>query len=842
MGSTKLFKRLGLALTGMALAIGVGVGLSQRGEYKEARATEVVYYQLTASKTGTNAPDNSYVSATVATFTGIEWNIYANTSMDSVWRFGGKNVTNTDRIMYNSTAIGAPISRIVINHNGLWAGKSTTATINSVTLQVFSDSALENSIGGPYVKNTSATLTAEGDADAGARSDSGSIEFTPEELNMDCWAINSYYKFSVNCTISNNNNSGLDVSSFVFYKTLVNCDSISLTGAPESAMEIGATSTLGYSATGTDGLPWTGDVTYSITNEKDTEENTTTGVVSLSATSGESVTLTALKPGTARVSVVDQAGNASADHVDITVLPNPERTDVPVGTYLVNIDYSGVKSGDVVPASKEYEIKDKVGSGAERIWYKNMSISYSNVTANYANEYTFSKDSKASTATITNNSDAKITRVVISYYNANRLTLTDASSQTIAIKSSETNVCTYDLDSSSFTLSSASTTTSIYYIKITFSVVDENEEFYSLVVSKGVSWDKTSYKDGQAPSSAGLVVTANYSSDGENISRSEDVTNQVSSWTFNPTTLTTSDTSFSVVATWDEHDSASFVVTGITVSAVAKKISIAPSNFNTGGYYSGTTTVGDYSIKSADVYQNGGKIQVKKSSGKLYNTEIGFPHGIKMIKVVGTGAITVTFDTTLKEVAGTVASKTVVEELGTDVRYYVPDTANKCIYFHIAKTSADTGYFTSIEVYSSESAATEFASMYLAAYTCVSSGASIPTATTGYTVANISTLFGRLDTTTQNILKDSVDAAIIDHDNTYADTIEEFGCRYYFIVRNHGAGYDFMSKIASISARVENASFTSDTNSNLIIVISVVSAVSLLTIGGYFFIRRRKER
>ena len=34
----KLFKRLGITLTGIAMAIGVGVGLSQRGEYKEARA------------------------------------------------------------------------------------------------------------------------------------------------------------------------------------------------------------------------------------------------------------------------------------------------------------------------------------------------------------------------------------------------------------------------------------------------------------------------------------------------------------------------------------------------------------------------------------------------------------------------------------------------------------------------------------------------------------------------------------------------------------------------------------------------------------------------------------
>lgn len=45
--ASKILKRLGIALTGMALAVGVGVGLSQRGEYKEARAA-TTYVELKA--------------------------------------------------------------------------------------------------------------------------------------------------------------------------------------------------------------------------------------------------------------------------------------------------------------------------------------------------------------------------------------------------------------------------------------------------------------------------------------------------------------------------------------------------------------------------------------------------------------------------------------------------------------------------------------------------------------------------------------------------------------------------------------------------------------------------
>ena len=343
---------------------------------------------------------------------------------------------------------------------------------------------------------------------------------------------------------------------------VINCDTIELTGLDETTFSIGDTATLGYYALGTDGEDWTGDVTYAISNES------TSGVVELSATSGASVTLTAKKAGTATISVQDKDQNATADSINVTVLADPTRTELPVGSYNVEISYSSVKAGDTVPTSQDYEIKAKEGSGAGRVWYKNMTIAYSNVTASYASEYTFSKNGSASTATVTTTSEAaKVTQVVINYYNANRLTMTDAGDNEIAVSSSSSNVCTYSLNSESFTLSSSSTATSIYYIHITFTVVDENEEFLSLVINKGTT--ATSFTEGDAPNHTGLTVHENYSTDGETISRYEDVTESVT-WNYSIEEIAANTTSYTVTATYGGHTSAAVTIDGFTVTALAK--------------------------------------------------------------------------------------------------------------------------------------------------------------------------------------------------------------------------------------------------------------------------------
>lgn len=292
--------------------------------------------------------------------------------------------------------------------------------------------------------------------------------------------------------------------------------------------------------------------------------------------------------------------------------------------------------------------------------------------------------------------------------------------------------------------------------------------------------------------------------------------------------------------------SSNTTVTAVYV-ALANKLSITVSGFVNDSYAdnNGAHTVGDYEVTTNAVMRGNSThsedLQFKKSEGIIYNTSIGFSHGIKMIKVVGEGVITVTFDTTLKEVAGEVASKTVSDNLGTKVRYYVPDTAEKCIYFHIKKGGTDTGYFSSIELYSAESAALEFAQMYLAAYTCVSTGASAPTETSGYTAANIKPLYDKLSSDVQVLLQNAVKGHTADYGT---DKLKEFGERYYWIVKNHGEGYDFMSLSGTVSFAPTAFDFATNVigDSAIPMIITILSG-GIVAAGGIFLMsRRRRER
>ena len=67
MGSSKLFKRLGITLTGIAMAIGVGVGLSQRGEYKAVLTSVLPFVAIAGIGAGMMLVfDNKIVGAVFA--------------------------------------------------------------------------------------------------------------------------------------------------------------------------------------------------------------------------------------------------------------------------------------------------------------------------------------------------------------------------------------------------------------------------------------------------------------------------------------------------------------------------------------------------------------------------------------------------------------------------------------------------------------------------------------------------------------------------------------------------------------------------------------------------------
>ncbi len=646
---------------------------------------------------------------------------------------------------------------------------------------------------------------------------------------------------------------------------VIACDTISLTGKPSEAMSIGDTATLGYYALDGSANEWTGDVTYTISNEKDSSNNTTTGVVELSATSGASVTLTAKKAGSARVSVQDDGGNADPDYVDITVLADPVRVDLPVGSYTVTISAAN-EASDTLPATRDYEIKAKEGTGANRVWYRNLTVSFSNITVLTSyHEYESAKTNGA--LTVTNNSNATISDVEVHYYKYENDGVGIYVNDSILTPTSSTGTSGTDNDlyrgytnitGNTFALcnKNSSYTNKFYSVTITLTVADENEEFHSLVVSKSNDWttaNNGTYKAGNSPTNSGLVVTANYSNNGGvSITRSEDVTAQVTHWAYTPSTLSTSDTSFAVVATWDGHDSASFTVTNISVTSVTGPISsgryyIMNSDktfgLNAEAHTSGSPEAVDLSssnsltafdvvLKDDNLYE----ISVTVSSTKYYlvcNTTATSSSNT---------AIRVMTNPSLKSNYWSLSDDGVTETGA----YHMKENTTGSTYRYLAcYNEQDWRGYTStgsgdpeIQFVAEGSLAGSIANSLMNDITC-NNGATAPSTSTWSTISGN---YGNITIAHEKTLLTAGTA----NENS-ENVIEQALARYDYIVGKYNkaqgitAYNDFLGRNpAAIGAARLALGNMSENNTTTITLIVIISMVSVTAIGGYFFIKRRK--
>lgn len=363
------------------------------------------------------------------------------------------------------------------------------------------------------------------------------------------------------------------------------CATIELNGVPNDDMSIGDKATLSYTAYDSELNEWTGDVTYSIATELDENGDDTTGVVSLSATSGSSVTLTALKPGTAEISVQDKDQNATADTAIVTVLADPERLELPIGNYTVVIDASE-ETSSTLPSSRDYEIKAKEG----RTWYQNLTVNFSGITVltNYG-EYESAKSTGA--LTVTNNSNARISSVEVHYYKYENDGVGVYVNDSILTPTSSTGTSGADNDlyrgytnitGNTFALcnKNSSYTSKFYTVTITLTVAEENEEFLSLVINKGAT--ATSFTEGDVPNATGLTVHENYTTDGSTISRYEDVTSSVV-WNYSVDEIAADTTSYTVTATYGGHTSEAVTIDGFTVNLLAFKEALFGATNNSSG-------------------------------------------------------------------------------------------------------------------------------------------------------------------------------------------------------------------------------------------------------------------
>lgn len=107
-------------------------------------------------------------------------------------RMGGKGTGGTSYIKFNKQ-VTSPVSKLIISHKGI----SGSMTVNWVSVNVYSDADFTNQV--DQVKLTSGfTYTTE-----------GTIEFTP---SSGMWPADSYYKFSVNWSVTGSSNQGLNVT------------------------------------------------------------------------------------------------------------------------------------------------------------------------------------------------------------------------------------------------------------------------------------------------------------------------------------------------------------------------------------------------------------------------------------------------------------------------------------------------------------------------------------------------------------------------------------------------------------------------------------------------------
>ena len=619
----------------------------------------------------------------------------------------------------------------------------------------------------------------------------------------------------------------------------IECAVIELTGKPTESMSIGDTATLGYTAYDEDLNDWTGDVTYSISNES------TSGVVELSAHSGASVTLTAKKAGTARVSVQDDAGNATPDYVDVTVLADPERIDLPVGDYSVTISISG--SGATIPETTSHEIKPKVG----RTWYKNLVLNYTDITNAHANEYTMTKTTGI--ISTTNNSNAIITSVEIDYYQYENATMYAGStpvSSTAGTNSENANslMKIYAVNAQNFSLKNESGyAQSFYSLKINLEVIDENEEFLNLVVSKSASWSTANngtYKEGQSPTNSGLVATANFTTDGSTISRSEDVTELVSNWAFTPSTLSTSDTSFNVVATWSGHNSASFEVTNISVEAITGDI---PS----GRYFiisqSGNTldrvAVTAKACPQEDILSSA-SWTFTLVDNDTYNIHATIGGSEKYLTILNDSQGLRTNGTTSDLWTVTAVSGGYTLLHNSSERYLV-DYLAAGEQWRTYKSANAEGYNTITLTEEKEAFANNFLSSFTAG--CNSNG--------GYTAADMdwtaaATQFATLSTENQNVFKTTEYTKSGSGSNTVVTPntpVANAVARYDYIVTKYNTTQtevftEFMGRVAAGKITYSSSnrlSIASEGATAAAMVIVVVSVISVTAIGGFFLLKKK---
>ena len=150
-------------------------------------------YTLDGSVTSSASGSSAYATAVDINVNDITWNVMGNTTLNP-WGIGGKNLSNTDRVLFSKGAVPGNILKIDIEH-----GAASNVTVNSMKVEVAKDADFKSIVStcNPTFAANSTVIVNHPDGDAAWE---------------DC-----YYRITYNLTIGNSNKK-VEFKSAKFYK------------------------------------------------------------------------------------------------------------------------------------------------------------------------------------------------------------------------------------------------------------------------------------------------------------------------------------------------------------------------------------------------------------------------------------------------------------------------------------------------------------------------------------------------------------------------------------------------------------------------------------------------
>ena len=362
--------------------------------------------------------------------------------------------------------------------------------------------------------------------------------------------------------------------------------------------------------------------------------------------------------------------------------------------------------------------------------------------------------------------------------------------------------------------------------------------------------DKTTYNEGETLDLTGLVVLANWSD-----STSIELTS--SDYTVTPsvsTALTTSDNEVIISYTYNEvekTDSFSITVSSVPLSERDKILDSDSLNLNGTSYAAnnGDHKVDGVNFTTTAVMLSGGTMQFQKTNGNILNSGALFDGTSSAIKSVTVFMNSENADEIIVSESSDKSSYSAVSVSGsystTGVNVY--NFSSNMSYFKVSASSTTFAKIDRIVVELVDGASTSLTRARNAAQAildnldglCGTGGSGVVTQSQWNTLVSAVNTALASDSTAKDILKNAVRLEI--HDLSQSNLkIENAMYHYDACIEKFGFSGDSSITDVSASAKVTPISTLAESG-NAAATIVIISMIGLTAIGGYFFLRKRKE-